>query len=488
MNIVVVGGGTAGWITALFCKKIFPQHNISLIESEDIGIIGVGEATTPHIVSMLQQLEIDIVNLIKNCNGSIKNGINFENWNGDGKKYFHSFQDNLVDFKVKNLFNTDCFDFYLKALISKNLSMNEYIYSAHLAYNNKIDLRGAAAALHFDASMLADYLKRIGIERGIEHINGNINEIKTNKDGLVKEIVLKEGRKVKTNFVFDCSGFHRLIIGKFYKQKWISYSKHLPMKKAIPFWLDNEEVIQPYTSAIAMKYGWMWKIPLQHRIGSGYIFDSDYIDVDQALDEAQKYYKRNLDIRKIIPFEAGRFENLWVKNVIAVGLSSSFIEPLESTSLFLSVQQLETFKQFANEIERLDERSISLFNTIVKNNMEDILCFVYLHYITKRKDSEFWKTFKEKYPPPEKLNNLLDSIKSNNLRYFDFLTDKNTARFPQSSYLQVCYGLEMFDKKINVTNQNNLDPSIEEYKKLIDIKVAEALDVKTFLEKTNLMF
>lgn len=487
LNIVIVGGGSAGWITALFCKKIFPTFNISLIESKDIGIVGVGEATTPNIVSLFKELKIDIFELLVECNGSIKNGISFDNWNGDNKRYFHSFAENISVFKLNNIFDYNCFDFYLKNLINKNLPLEDYVYTSSLAYNNKVDPDNTSVALHFDASLLANYLKKIALKKYVKHIDQDVIDFKMTERGTINQVQLKNGELVKCDFVFDCSGFHRLIVGKFFKEKWISYSKHLPMKKAIPFWLDNEEVIQPYTSAIAMKYGWMWKIPLQHRIGSGYIFDSDYINVDQALDEAQQYYKRDLDIRKIIPFEAGRFENLWVKNVMALGLSSSFIEPLESTSLFLTIEQLNTFRYFVNEIESLNEKSIQRFNTIVKKNMEEVLGFVYLHYVTKRKDSDFWKSFKEKYPPPEKIANLLEVFKSNDVRFCD-LSQDSTASFALSSYLQVARGLELMEN-CNVFKQDEIYPSIEDYKSLIDYKVQKAVDVNTFIKgKTWLAF
>ena len=166
-----------------------------------------------------------------------------------------------------------------------------------------------------------------------------------------------------------------------------------------------------------------------------------------------------------------------------MGLSSSFIEPLESTSLFLTVQQLETFKQFVNEIDRLDETSISLFNTIVKNNMEEVLCFVYLHYMTKRKDSEFWRTFADKYPPPEKLKNLLEFIKAGNLRYYNLPQDKVTASFSLASYLQVSHGIGMLGSLGTVLNHDDLYPNLSEYKRLIDQKVAAACTVDAYLKR-----
>lgn len=483
LNLLVLGGGTAGWITALFLRKIFPDFKIDLVQSKDVGIIGVGEATTPHIVNFLRSVDIDPIDVINFTSGSIKNGISFENWNGDWKRYFHSFADKVTNFEIPNIFDGYCNDFYLKSLINNQSDFEKYVYQINLAYQNKVDLDRTNWALHFDANKFAEYLEMIGKKRNINVIEGNLKSATNDENGNIKIITLESGQQFNVDFVFDCSGFARLLIGKHYGEKWISYSKYLPMKKAIPFWLENEEdKIEPYTSSIAMKYGWIWKIPLQHRIGSGYIFDSNYIDENQALDEAEHFFHRKLKINKIISFDAGKFENFWVKNCISVGLSSSFIEPLESTSLFLSVGQLELLKHFVNEMFSPSVSGIKLFNEIVSNNMDDTLNFVYLHYITKRKDSNFWKSFKDNYPVPEKLKSLLEILKENNVRYFDIDNVKTTVSFPQYSFLQVCNGLEIFENKINFHGYGNLTPSTETYKKIVDELSSNSPDHKIFLQ------
>jgi tryptophan halogenase len=481
MNIVVLGGGSAGWITALYAKKAIPESNVVLIKNEKVGIIGVGEATTPNIIEFLNFVNIDPLDVIRNTEGTIKNGISFENWNGDGKKYFHGFNEHISTFRLNNLQLAGDASFYMKNLSAKGLDFNEYTYMAKLSYEDKVDLQNTSYALHFDANLFSKYLESVGVSRGISVVDGEFNHATNDEKGNISSINLTDGRVFETDFVFDCSGFNRLLIGKHYNEKWISYKKHLPMKKGIPFWIDTDENLNPYTSAIAMKYGWMWKTPLQHRYGCGYIFDSDYINEDQALEEAETLFNRKLKINKVIDFEAGRYENFWVKNCMSVGLSSSFIEPLESTSLFLSISQLFTFSHFINDIKNRESHSVKRFNEIVSKNMDTTLHFIYMHYLTKRDDSDFWKNFKHNYTPPEKFKELLEIIKTGNFKMFDTHDIKITGNFNFTGYLQVCNGLQIYNKPPSTFAQEDIYPSINEYKRAIDYYSSFAQKHREFL-------
>ena len=480
LNLTVLGGGSAGWLTALYLRSIFSNDNITLIQSKEVGIIGVGEATTPHIVQFLRQLNIDPLDVIKKTDGTIKNGISFENWNGDNQRYFHAFADDISNFYIPNLFDSHCSDFYIKKIIKENLSFEDYIYQAKLSYDNKIDLK-TRWAIHFDATKFANYLEDVGKSRNINVSNDTFETVSYDDNGFIKKINLKNYQSIDCDFVFDCSGFSRLIIGKEYQTKWISYSNHLPMKKAIAFWLDVDDKVPSYTAAIAMKYGWMWKIPLQHRTGSGYIFDSDYIDESQALAEAEEYYGKKLEIRKIISFDAGRYENVWVKNCMAVGLSSGFIEPLEATSIWMTITQLTFFRQFLNEIKNPRKSSIQNYNKLIANINDETMSFVFLHYMTKRNDTEFWKKFKDNYTIPKTLKPKLNLIKENNLRQYDIFQDT----FTLTSFLQVCYGLQLFEKDINMSMYDNVRPNPSEYKEIINQLATEAPKHKDFLTNLN---
>ena len=482
MKIVVLGGGTAGWLSALFAKSILPQADITVVQNKEIGIIGVGEATTPHLVSFLYNIGIDPIDVIRETSGTLKYGIDFENWNGDGKRYFHAFGEKITEFVIPNIFAKGNDDYFVKKLIYENKNIDEYRYLPSLAYSNKVNVNNTEWAIHFDANKLADYMEKFGTRNGIKIIESLYKNSILDESGKISKLCFEDGNELECDFVFDCSGFARLLVGGLYKEKWKSYSAHLPMKKAIPFWLESEEEIRPYTKAIAMKYGWMWNIPLQHRIGSGYIFDSDYIDENQALEEAEQYYGTKLKINKIIPFNTGRLENCWVKNCMAVGLSSNFIEPLESTSLWAVVGQLDAFRHFLNEIEDCDQKSVELFNEILSNALDEKMHFVYLHYMTKRNDSEFWKNFRKDYPPPEKFVELLEKIKYGNIRYYDFVNMKRSSGFALSSYLQICAGLGIFENKLNNAPYANISPTPEEYKHMIDINCEQGISHREFLK------
>lgn len=471
-KIIVLGGGTAGWLTALFINKKFPNFSITLIEGDTVGTIGVGEGTTPHIINFLKDINIDPIHLIKNINGTIKNGISFENWNGDNKKYFHSFsaKNNLYNFNISPIFGYDCYDFYLKNLIKNKLDFNEYVYGAKISYENKIDLNNISYAVHFDTTALSNYLKPIAIERGINFITGDFKNVNNDNNGFITSLSLTNGKNIDCDFIFDCSGFSKLIMGKHYKEEWLSYKKYLPVNSAIMFprtYKENEKIF-PYTKAIALKNGWVFEIPLQHRIGRGYIFDNNYINKEQAINEVEKTFNEKIEVKKTIEFNAGRLKNSWYKNCIAVGLSYSFIEPLEATSIWVTIEQLNTLSYFFNDMFLKNEDSISLYNEINGNSLDKILNFIYLHYITKRNDSEFWMNIKN-YIPPNNFEKKLKLIKDNSMNVFEFKDNKNMASFQLTSFLEVCNGLEMFEKSINLDYYDNMYPTIEEYKQTIDV-------------------
>ena len=361
-NIVVVGGGTAGWLTALYLKDKFKDSKVTLIESNEIGILGAGEGSTANLKTFLNDLGISDEDLIKNCEATLKIGIDFENWTDDNSSYFHPLQ-----------YDT------------------RFIVPIH--------------SFHFNARLLAHYLKNLSVERGVIWIEGIVLEPIINQD---EEIIgLKTNEAIiDADFVFDCSGFKRLLIGNYYKPKWISYKKHLMVNAAIPFFIENmEKDLYTKTRSIAMKNGWMWQIPLQTRKGCGYIFDNNEITEEEAKNEVREFLGLDVQFNRLIKFEPGCYEEVWIKNCIAVGLSGGFLEPLEATSIMTTVIQLDVFYKMLSK-----NKTAKNYNELVREVNDQNMLFIYYHYFGKRDDSNFWKkvdgSIKEM---PERLKNLLDS-------------------------------------------------------------------------------
>jgi|LakMenEpi03Aug12_release.lakeMendotaPanAssembly.Ray.scaffolds.fasta_scaffold28813_9 tryptophan halogenase len=481
-KFVILGGGTAGWITAISMQKLLPQASITLIQSKEIGIIGVGEATTPHLVNWLRDHDIDPLDMIRVTKGTIKNGISFENWNGDNSKYFHDFTESMSSTNIGTFTNRDFNHYFQAFLINKNLNFEDYMYQIKLASNNKVDLKNTKYALHFDSVKFADYLEDIGKSRGVQAIDDIFLEPVLDHNGFIKSLKLQSEKIIDCDFVFDCTGFSRLLIGKLYKSKWQSYSKFLPAKKAIPFWLENKDDVAPYTSSIAMKNGWMWNIPLQHRIGAGYVFDSDYISVDQAKQEAEEYLGHEIDIRKIISFDPGRYDEAWIKNCLAVGLSANFLEPLESTSLWLALMQLNNFKSYINEIFDPSAESQKAYNKMVTEGTDLCADFVHFHYLTKRNDSLFWREFREKNKTPDHLKEFIHRIEYANLRPLDVENVFAICHFPLYSFLLVAHGLDMFKQKFKLAFYEDIFQSLDLYKKILNDMHSEAPYHKDLLQ------
>lgn len=466
-KFIVLGGGTSGWITALSVHQLFPEAELTVIYSPEKGIVGVGEATTPHFVDFLKEQRIDLTDFVNAVGATFKNGISFQNWNGDQKSYLHPFRESISEFHIPRLFGHTCWDFYLKTLHQRKLLSEEYTYQGVLTSNHKVDVDNTDFAFHFDANKCAQYLEEVARKRGVKIIQGEYTGVRQNHDGYVTHLMTDHGEH-ECDFVFDCSGFHRALIGGLYGQKWISYGRHLPMKKAITFWRDVDETFTPKTSAIAMSAGWMWQIPLQDRTGCGYVFDSDYIDPDQATHEAQRYYGEEVEVRKVLSFDAGRYENIWVKNCIAVGLSGNFIEPLESTSIWLQLTLLFMLRHFLNNIDKLDDENIKFFNSLIGNDVDEKMEFVYLHYLTKRNDSDFWREFRSRNPAPDRINRIMPFISSGDLKFHHLELGNLPSYFALRSYLTVAAGLELLESENNFDCYELIEPGPEAYRELID--------------------
>jgi len=470
MNIVIVGGGTAGWLTALYAKKIFPEHKISLIESKEVGILGAGEASTPHLISILNFLEISIPDFIKKTNATIKNTAKFTGWSKNKENYFYhpfEYNNNLISEQNGYLdnFKTGTNIFHLYSYLN-NISSDEYCFINKLSNNNLVPfikinnykkINGindyqqlSGWSLNFDARLTAKYFSDLAEKRNIKQIEGKVEEILLNKDNEISALLLEDSNNIDCDFVFDCSGFSRLIIGKKYLSKWISYKEYLPTNKALPFFLDNNKEMPPHIEAIAMNYGWMWKTPLQNRYGCGYVFDTNHISVDEAKKEVEEMLGFEIFPPTTFSFEPGTYEEIWIKNCLAVGLSGGFVEPLEASSITQTILNLQNFFSNKNNILTKNQNIKNNFNLFNQKISFSIVEYLYWHYVTNKDNTIFWKEFTKNNKMPNLISNILEIGKERTLSLKDFDTDRNML-FSCEDFLCVQYGHKLF--KDNVLDQ-----------------------------------
>ena len=461
-NIVIVGGGTAGWITALTMRTKYNSPNITVIDSSDIGILGAGEGTTPHFVQLLDAISVPVSDVIKYAQGTFKSGIKFTDWNGDGEHYYHGFANaddfsylkpvtnntgisTIVHTKIVNGENFD--DIELTAATAEK-NRTKFIPNVSFASKQKNPLHHyeglGSHALHFNARKLADLLKEKALKRNINVIDAKVDEIITDEQGFITEITLVQKEAVKADVVFDCTGLHRLIIGRFYESEWKNYNEYLPVNRALAFNIPtyHHEPLPPYTESIAMKYGWAWKIPLQDRYGCGYVFDSKQLTDEDAVKELKEKFGSFVEIGNTFNFEAGAYKTPWVKNCLAIGLAQSFIEPLEATSIWSSIlNSLNTLDNYITGLTHRDEMSIKLYNEKITKFNDGILNFIYFHYITKRTDTAFWRDFTTNNKMPDVIKVIYDNNRS------VICMPELTMNLPFSdvSWYQVGTGLKFFN-------------------------------------------
>ena len=424
MKVTIVGTGTAGLITALILKRKYSENiDIEIIGSKEIGIIGVGEGSTEHWYDFLGWCGIDYFEVIRKCNCTLKSGIMFKGW---GKKdYLHSVVNNLPRMGQENID-------YLK-WISKGKTVNQftsqYFIKNRIPLNNKL----MTYQFHFDTFKLNDFLKEKCLERGIKVIEDTIKEIKLDKNGID---FIKGRKKYKSDFYIDCTGFKKLLIGCF-KNRWISFKDYLKVNSAIVFPTKDTNNYNIYTTATAMKAGWMFNIPVWGRHGNGYIYDSNVITKEKAHQEVEKKLNKKIDIRKEIKFEPGHLEKVWIKNCYAVGLSANFVEPLEATSIGTSIQQAYLL---AHHLHGYDEKISEFVNKQVESIMNNIRDFIALHYITKNK-GQFWKETKV----PDSLKYKLEVFKNRLPIQDDFMGESNYRLFSDRNYIIVMHGLGLLN-------------------------------------------
>jgi len=447
-KVVIAGGGTAGWMTAAALSKIMGEIQdfvIELVESEEIGTVGVGEATIPQITLFNTLLDIDEGDFVRETNATYKLGIEFVDWTHIGHRYVHPFGFYGLDMK-----GVEFHHHWLKGrTLGDRTPLDEYSLGVVAGLMGKFThprpdqpnspLSKIGYAFQFDASLYARYLRGMAEAFGVVRTEGRIVDVIQNgESGFVEAVVLQSGTRVEGELFIDCSGFRGLLIEQTLKAGFEDWSKWLPCDRAlaVPCELGGDH--QPLTRSTARPAGWQWRIPVQHRIGNGYVYSSAHVSDD----EAAATVLENLDGQALadprpLRFTAGHRKKPWVKNVVSLGLAGGFLEPLESTSIHLVQSGIARLMSLFPTLE-FDEAEIARFNEQTIQEYVDIRDFLVLHYKgTTRDDSDFWN-YCRALDPPDGLAYKLEMFRSNGRIYRE-----HNELFTETSWLAVMVGQGM---------------------------------------------
>lgn len=433
-KVVIAGGGTSGWMAAAAFSKLISSIDVVLIESADIPTIGVGEATIPTLIFYLQLLKINEAEFMRETQASFKLGINFENWRKEGEEYFHGF----------GMTGRDCWaagfqHFWRRGRdLGISAEFGDYCLECVTAKHGKfthLPKNGLNYAYHIDAGLFAKYLRKISEEHGCQRIEGTIEDINLcDNTGNISSLRLNSGELVDGDLFIDCTGQRALLIEGALQTKFKDWGHWLLNNSAIAVQTESVAELLPYTRSTAFHAGWQWRIPLQSRVGNGIVYSDDHISDDEAQNRILSHINgKTITQPRVIKFKTGTREKHWNKNCIAVGLSSGFLEPLESTSIHLVqdsiLRLLRIFPQ--GEIRQAD---IDEFNEQTERNIEKIRDFIILHYaVTNRSDKGYWGYCKN-MPLPDSLAHRITMFKETGrvFRPFNELFD--------DSWMQVMIG------------------------------------------------
>ncbi|KQW82405.1 tryptophan halogenase family protein [Brevundimonas sp. Root1279] len=442
-KICVVGGGTAGWIAAALMAEHFKGRlcEIELVESDDIGTIGVGESTVPPFLQLLARLGVDEPEFIRETQASFKLGIEFSDWKQKGERYFHPFGAIGAQVDV-----SDFYQVWLKAhLNGYPRPLQDFAPANVMAQADRFmlpfkaprtPLAGASYALHVDAKRVARFLRTYAEARGVKRTEGIVEDVATRPDGFVQSLRLKSGQVVEADFFIDCSGFRALLIGKALQVAYTDWSHWLLCDRAIAVQTENVSPPHPYTQAHAEDFGWRWQIPLQHRTGNGYVFSSAHLSDDEATAVLMSKVEGRPVVKPMaVPFKTGVRDRIWSKNVLSLGLASGFIEPLESTAIHLIYRGMDFFFRYLPDLDCAPALADE-YNRRMTADYEEIRDFVVLHYcLTQRDDTAFWRACRDMVPP-ESLQAKIDLFRANGS-----LAEGLDALFRNASWQSVMDGM-----------------------------------------------
>lgn len=495
VNVVIVGGGSAGWMTAAYLSKALDKNvQISLVESSNITTIGVGEATFSTIKLFFDFLGLEEREWMPKCNASYKMAIKFVNWNAQGRHFYHPFQRyetveglDIAEWWLKMKRSEEPFDYacflipslcdnkrsprYFDGTVFDDKVQNLFSRESMPEKNVLADLKVQYPyAYHFDANLLARFLKDYAKQRGVTQIIDDVIDVKLSESGSIDSIITGEHGNISADLFIDCTGFRGLLINKALGEPFISFSESLLCDRAIAMQVPTDirkDGINPYTTATALSSGWVWNIPLYGRVGTGYVYCSEFLSEEQAEQEFRQHLGPAAENCKAkhIKIRVGRNRNSWVKNCVAIGLSSGFVEPLESTGIFFIQHGIEELiSHFPGKT--FNEGLIKSYNKIIADCIDGVRDFLTLHYcVSDKADTPFWKATKHEVVVPAELTEKLLLWKT---------------RLPNTKNINQNYhGFESYSYSVMLLGLN--------YKPEGSLPLLEHLDDKKALAKFNLI-
>ncbi|MDH3552505.1 MAG: tryptophan 7-halogenase, partial [Gammaproteobacteria bacterium] len=480
-RVVIAGGGTAGWmVAAILSKTIGKVLNIYLVESDEIGTVGVGEATIPPLVKYHQLCQISEPEFMAAVQATFKLGISFENWRDVNEDYIHSFGNTGTDHWSAG-FQHIWLSGHQKGLAE---DFGNYCLELRAAQENKfahLPKNGLNYAFHIDATLYAQFLREFSEANGTVRIEGKIVEVKTDSEsGFIKSLTLDSGQKIEGDLFIDCTGFRGLLIEQTLHAGYEDWSHWLPCDSAVAVQTESTGPAIPYTRSIAREAGWQWRIPLQHRVGNGMVYCSRYISDDNARETLLANIEGELLTEpRLIKFRPGQRLKQWSKNCVAIGLASGFLEPLESTSIHLiqrsAIRLMQMFPQ-----GRIEQTDIDEFNKQARFEIETIRDFIILHYcVTNRQDTPFWR-YCRNMEIPESLAHRIELFKRTG-RVFRLANEL----FAENSWLQVMLGQgivpEQYHPVVDVMDYEELDRFLKQIKTHVDTTVSQLPDHSAYV-------
>jgi tryptophan 7-halogenase len=474
-RVVIAGGGSAGWMTAAGMTRLLRRKvdEIVLVESSEIGTVGVGEATLPTIRFFNASLGLDEIDFIRRTDASFKLGIEFLDWSSPGRSFFHGFSDfgppvrgisaHQLWLKTRSAGDETSYENF--SITSTAARLNRF---APPLPNRDSVLGSYSYGFHFDATLYAAYLRGYAESRGVRRIDARIVDVRLRaENGHIEELVLDDGRKLGGDLFIDCSGFASLLIGRALQAEFEDWSRWLPCNRAFAVPCESGgDGLTPYTRSTARKAGWQWRIPLQHRVGNGHVF----CDAFTTEEEARDTLLANLDGKpladpRLIKFTTGRRRAAWTKNCVAVGLSCGFLEPLESTSLHLIEigvgRLIELFPDRDIEPRLADE-----YNRLMSRSFESIRDFIILHYHASQRDEELWRHCRS-MAIPDALRHQLELFRAGGqVALYD------SGAFAEPSWVSIYFGQRIWprrhDPMADLIADTELDRELERRRRIVE--------------------